>query len=421
MLSFFIKDFLVYWRDRKEISISLITPLVLIAVLGFAMPSLFANPANIIEVKAAVVQLDDEEAGLRQFREALAARSLPEEQSRAIEAQLETVMPIRMLMQLFEEEQVKEIVRMERMEAEEALGQLRDGLVDAVLTIPEGYTLATLNRAMLGEGAGAELRIAAEDWTMSLDVLNNIVNGFVRTTNFQSAIQSQLGAEAAAAANEVGDFGGRETVPGVETVTSFQYFTLAIGIVFALFVAVTTATKAVTEKRERTFQRILLTGAHPLKYLSGKLSSTFCLALILLSFVLVGAHFMFGVFSGRSFAFWAGMSAVLLVLMLCVGAMAALFTALVFRLDDSMANGITFLFILVAGTIGGSFAPVFILPDWLRLAGEWTPNGLALSALLKWLQTETAADLTVSLIRLAVFAAVTIGLAIWCFPRRGRI
>ncbi|MFC4598447.1 ABC transporter permease [Cohnella hongkongensis] len=421
MLSFFKKDFLVYWRDRKEISISLITPLILIAVLGFALPGWIENPSKSIEVKAAVVQLDDEESGLRQFRDSLAARSLQDEQSQAIEGQLEGHAPIRMFMQLFEEEQIKEIVRMERMNADEALRQLRENQVDAVVTIPEGYTLATLNKMMFGEGEGAELRIAAEDWTMPLDVLNHIVDGFVRTMNFQSAIQSQLGAEALAAANAVGEIGGKETIPGVETVTSFQYFTVAIGILFALFVSVTTASKAAAEKRERTFQRILLTGAHPLKYLSGKLSSTLCLSMLLIAFVVIGAHFIFGVFPGRSFEFWAGMSAVLFLLTLCVGALAALFTALVFRLEDSTANGVSFLFILIAGSIGGSFVPVFALPDWLRLAGEWTPNGLALAALLQWMQTETAADLTVPLIRLTVFAAVTIGLAMWCFPRRGRI
>ncbi len=420
MLSFFKKDFLVYWRDRKEISISLITPLVLIAVLGFALPSWIENPSKSIKVKAAVVQLDDEESGLRQFRDSLAARSLQDERMQAIDGQRGN-MPISLFLQLFEEEQVKEIVRMERMEADEAHRQLRDKQVDAVVTIPEGYTFSALNKMLLGKGEGAELRIAAEDWTMPVDVLNSIVDGFVRTMNFQSAIQSQLGAEAVAAADTVGEIGGRETIPGVETVTSFQYFTLAIGILFALFVSVTTATKAATEKRERTFQRILLTGAHPFRYLSGKLSSTLCLSLILIAFVVISAHFIFGVFPGRSFGFWAGMTAVLFALMLCVGAMAALFTSLVFRLNDSEANGISFLFILIAGSIGGSFVPVFALPDWLRLAGEWTPNGLALSALLQWLQTETAADLTVPLIRLAVFAAVTIGLAIWCFPRRGRI
>src|SRR5690606_2727042 len=114
-------------------------------------------------------------------------------------------------------------------------------------------------------------------------VLTNIIDGFITALNFQSALNNVLGEEVVAAATAlegISEVGGRESIPGVITVTSFQYYALALSIIFALFVSTTTASKAITEKRERTFQRILLTGTHPVKYLSGKMSSTLCISLL---------------------------------------------------------------------------------------------------------------------------------------------
>ncbi|MCQ6560214.1 ABC transporter permease [Paenibacillus mendelii] len=424
MISFFKKDFLVHWRDRKEIIISLISPLVIIAVIGIALPGWVENPTKTLQIKVALVNADDEQAAMQEFRDSLAARSLPDDELLDIEQQLEQLSPIRMLKQVFQAEHVKEIVSMEELGNDDALQQLQEERIAAVVTIPDGFTLAALNKMVWNDGEGTALRIIAEKASLQVGVLNDIIDGYVQKLNVQSAFHHLLGADAGAAAIASDDYsgiGGREMVDGVETVTSFQYYALAISIVFALLLSVTMASKAITEKRERTFQRILLTGSQPFHYLMGKMSAAFCLSILQLSIIILISHFALNIFPGRSLLFWLGVSAVLVLLSLCVGALVVLFTALVFRLHDETANGIAFIFSLIAGTIGGSFVPIYILPDWLRSAGEWTPNGLSLAVLLQWIQTETVADLSVPLVKLAVFAIATIGLASWCFPRRGRI
>lgn len=425
MIPFFKKDFLVFWRDRKELLVSFITPLILITVLGFALPGWIEKPTESLEMKVALVNLDDEPAALKQFRDSLPSHRAEEVGKQAVESRLESLSLSQSLVELLQSEEVKSIVHLQELNNEEAHQQLQEEQIEAIITIPDGFTLAALNKIVFNDGEGAALQMTAGKASLQVDVLRDILEGYVQTLNFHSALHHVGGTDtAAAAASSLADIhavGGREILPGVETVTSFQYYALAISIVFALLISSTTATKAMTEKREHTLERILLTGSHPVHYLSGKISSTFCLAMLQLTTILLISHFALGIFPGRSLPFWLGMFSVLILLALCVGALAALFTALVFRLEDSVANGITFLFILIAGTIGGSFAPIFVLPGWLKAAGEWTPNGLTLAVLMEWLQTETASSLTVPMVKLGIFAVGAACIAIWLFPRRGRI
>lgn len=424
MIPFFKKDFLVFWRDRKELLISLITPIVLIIILGFALPGWIENPTKSLEIKAAIVNLDDEPAALQQFQESLTSRIALEEITQSSKGHGEQLSPIRSLMELLQSEEVMSIVHLQELSREEAHRQLEEEQIEAIITIPDGFTNAALHKMLLNEGEGAALQIIAGEASLQVDVLGEIIHGYMQMLNFQSAFQNVGGTDTAAVAASLTDMenvGGREILPGVETVTSFQYYALAVSIVFALLLSTTTATKAVTEKREHTLERILLTGSHPVQYLSGKMSSTFCLSILQLTIVLLISHFALGIFPGRSLQFWLGMFLVLIFLALCVGALASLFTALVFRLEDSVANGISFLVILIAGTIGGSFAPIYVLPKWLQSAGEWTPNGFTLAVLLEWLQTETVTSLIGAMVKLGVFAVAATCSAIWLFPRRGRI
>lgn len=424
MISFFKKDFLVYWRDRKEIIISLITPMVLITVLSLALPGWVENSTKSLQMKVAFVNLDDERTGLQQIRELLSQQTLPQETKDLLGQQLEQSAPAGLFKQVLQEDSVKEIVTLVELDNEEALRRLEDGQIDALFTIPEGFTFAVLNKMLLNEGEGSEIRITADDGSLQVDVLKDIIGSFTRTLNLQAAIRHvsagnpDLDADRLMADSEIG---GREIVPGVKIVTSFQYYALAISIVFALMISVTVSSKAIAEKREHTFERILLAGSKPVNYLSGKMSSTICLSLAQLVIVLLLSHFIFGIFTDRSWQFWTGMAAVLIMMSVCMGALSSLFTALVFRLDDQAASGISFIAVIIAGSIGGSFVPVYVLPEWLQAAGEWTPNGLGLSVLLKWLQTETINDLSDAMLKLAAFSIISFGLAVWIFPKRGRV
>ncbi len=65
MDSFFIKDVLVFWRDRKEVLLALLLPIVLIVVLNFAFSSIFGIDDNSTNLEVALIQEDDTAAGMK--------------------------------------------------------------------------------------------------------------------------------------------------------------------------------------------------------------------------------------------------------------------------------------------------------------------------------------------------------------------
>ena len=108
------------------------------------------------------------------------------------------------------------------------------------------------------------------------------------------------------------------------------------------------------------------------------------------------------------------------LLSLAISALSAVFTSISLRVSDiDAANGIFMIVIILFGIIGGSFVPVYILPDWLQKIGEWTPNGLSLAIMTQWIQFEDFSSIIKPSMILVVFfiLCTVIGLAL--YPKRG--
>lgn len=418
---FIRKDFLVLWRDRMEMIISILTSLVIIVILGFTTSSWVEKSDVPLQMTVAIVNEDNEAAALAQFQGSSASLSLSGKFTSSLENQPEQILPASLLMQRMKEQS---FITTNVLDSETARNRLQHKDIEAIITIPEGFTLAALNKMMLNEGGGAAITLTADHRSsMRIDVLQDLINDFMQSLNLQSVIDHALDTQTASPdlTEAVSPVGGLETIAGVTPLTSFQYYAIAISIVFALFISITTAVKAITEKREHVFQRILLAGSHPFQYLAGKVGSTFCMSLLQLSVLILLSHFIFNLFPGRSLQFWLGMALITIATSLSVAAFSVLFTSMTFRMKDSAASGLFSLIIGILGTIGGSFIPKYILPDWLKQVGEWTPNGVSLSVFIQWIGQDSFTVLTMPFLKMAVFSIMLIVLGCLLFPRRGRI
>jgi len=405
---FLTKDLLIYWRNRTEILTSLIMPLILIVVLGFTTSSWIEKSNESVQMTVAIVNEDHEAVDL-------AGLDLSDAGTQS---------PMQMLMQMFSNEQVKSFVKTVELDSVTADQQLHDKEIDAIIHIPPGFTQAALNKMLLNEGSGTVITLTANHRaTLKIDVLQDMLDGFAQSLNLHTAIAHSLDSQKASLgeAEEISSLGGREAIEGVQMLTAFQYYSIAIGILFPLFIASATALRSIAEKREHVFQRILLTGSHPLRFLSGKVGATFCMSLCQLTILIVLTHFIFNLFPGRSLQFWLGMASIIVVFSLSVAALSALLTSLAFHVNDAAANGLFNLVLMIIGTIGGSFVPLYILPDWLKQVGEWTPNGLTLSVFIQWVQEDDLSHLTVPFLKLVIFSIGMIMVGSWLFPRRGRV
>ncbi len=126
-----------------------------------------------------------------------------------------------------------------------------------------------------------------------------------------------------------------------------------------------------------------------MRFLIGKMVSTIFLVILQIIFVLIVSNFILGVFPDRSLAFWVGILVMIVLLALVMSGLAAIFTAILLRMRNiDAANGIFMLVLLLLGTLGGGFVPIYMMPGWLQEIGAWTPNGLFLSMLTDWVQFE---------------------------------
>ncbi|SES05755.1 ABC transporter permease [Salipaludibacillus aurantiacus] len=418
MLSFILKDLKIMARDRTELIVLLLMPLILIGILGFALRGMFEGNTEALEMQVALVQLDDEEVGIEAFIEDLEESGAPDEQVQALENAASDISPSRLLMAMFENDELEEIIAIVETDQETAESYVRNEEVAAVLTIPEHFTYDSLRKMMLDEGEGSSLALTVTEYgSLRASIFNDVISQFVRELNFETAIAQAYGGELPP--GEEAAVGGRESATAADPVSSMQYYALGMAVMFVLYVSSTLSSKAFVEKKQHVFYRILLTGTHPVTYLSGKFISASLIAFLQLAILFSLSAIVFQAFTFHSIDFWLGMAGISAALSLCVGALAALLTALVVRYNNDaissiFSGGVVSLFAFV----GGSFFPTDNMPAFFKFIGSWTPNGAGLAAYVQWLQGYETSVIMGSLLRIAVATVIIIVVSLLIFPRR---
>lgn len=421
MFTFLKKDILILIRDRTELFILLAMPFILIAILGFALSGVLSGNTEVLSMNVAVVQEDDEQQGLIRFEEELEASGVPAEALSGIMTAAEASSPSSLLQEVLNDEGLRELVTAKEMDAGAAKAALEDESVVAILTIPENFTFDALQKMIMNEGEGSGLQIMISDHAATRsEVFNNIMEEFVWSLNFESAIARAANGEGALPEAEQTEIGGVESVSSVNPINSFQYYTIGMAVMFALFVAATISGMAYVEKTQFVFQRILLSNHHPLVYLGGKAISATLVTFLQFCILFFLSSLIFGAFDLSDLSFWPGMLLITLSLALCVGALTALLTAMTMRFgNDTITTVFSGGVVTIFAFLGGSFTPTAGLPAIVQQLGGWTPNGAALNAFLIWVQNLEISMLFEPLGRLLLLTMILITLSAIILPRKG--
>src|SRR5690625_686240 len=189
MHSFFRKDLLVLWRDRKEVIISVLSPIVIIIVLNFAFADLwFGDTAEETDIRVGLVVEDDVSQGLIQFEEQVETMQLSETEKETMIQQAAHLSPSGLLISFFSDSDLNSLIHTEQLDEDEAKEQVKGGDLDALVKIPEGFTFDVLRQIMFNESAQSSLIIQVEEQSMKSSTLQNILGGYMDTLNFQFAL-----------------------------------------------------------------------------------------------------------------------------------------------------------------------------------------------------------------------------------------
>lgn len=421
MLNFIKKDLLTFWRDRNETGLAILLPLLLVIVLNFSFSNVFGTDGKPLSLSLAVVNEDDEAAGFKAFEEHVLAMGWPEEQAEAVVSQAKSIAPLTILEQYFHSPELSEWFTVKYLSETEALRHVEQEEIDAMIRIPEGYTYDMLKAIMLDEDTALPLPFIVKENTLSVSVLGDVIHDYFDHINFQLAIQHASDGTLVQQAVALPE-GEREIVEGSEPFTMGQYFTIAMAVLFALFLATTVAGKTATEKREQVFHRIIITNTRPHAYLMGKVVSTFVLVILQFVFIVLISQLLLGVFSGKSSQFWLGLFIVSVFYAIFISSLTSIYTSLMLKIKSiDAANGLFLLITISLGTIGGSFIPIHILPEWLQRIGEWTPNGLTLAVMTEWIQFGQWSQLWTLFATIGIASVVCFAIGILLFPKRGDI
>ncbi|WP_372867667.1 ABC transporter permease [Planomicrobium okeanokoites] len=421
MYAFLKKDMLILIRDRTELAVLLAMPFILIAILGFALSGLLSGNSEVLSMDVAIVQEDDEQQGLDRFAEELGSAGIPAEVQAGIMAAAEESSPSSILQGILTDDSLSGLVTAREMDTASATRALEEEEVVAILTIPEKFTFNALQKMMLDAGDGAELQLMISDHAATQsEVFHDILDEFVWSLNFESAIARAANGEDGVPEAEKTQFGGVESVSAVQPISSFQYYTIGMAVMFALFVGATISGMAYVEKQQFVFNRILLSDHHPLVYLGSKAISAAIITFLQFCILFFLSSLIFGAFDLTEGAFWPGMLLIAFSLSICVGAVAAFLTALTMRFDnDTITTVFSGGVVTIFAFLGGSFTPTEGLPVFIQKLGSWTPNGAALNAFLLWVQNLELGLLWEPLGRLLLITVLLLALGLLLFPRKG--
>ena len=421
MYAFLKKDLLVLFRDRTELVVLLAMPFILIAILGFALSGLLSGNSEVLSMEVAVVQEDDEQQGLDRFAEELGKSGMPAQAQSGMMAAAKESSPSSLLQEVLRDESLSSLVTVNEMDAATAKRALEEEEVVAILTIPKDFTFNSLQKMILGAGSGSELQLMISDYAETQsEVFHDILAEFVWSLNFESAIARAANGEGIAPEEIQPQLGGVESVSAVEPISSFQYYTIGMAVMFALFVGATISGMAYVEKQQFVFNRILLSNHHPFVYLGGKAISAALVTFLQFCILFFFSSLIFGAFDLTNLSFWPGMLLIAFSLASCVGALAAFLTALTMRFNNDtittiFAGGV----VTVFAFLGGSFTPTEGMPVFVEKLGGWTPNGAALNAFLLWVQNLEISMLWEPLSRILLITIVLLILSLLIFPRKG--
>ena len=421
MLHLIKKDFLLLSRSRSDLMELLLMPFLLISILGVALGNLTMNSFSIDPFPVAVVEEQSAQEAVSQFDERMAEAGLGDAERAQLLSVTEELNPRDQLLSVLQSDEIGEWLIIEEMTSREsAEAALSDGEVAGVIVIPEGFSTNIWEKVLLNGDTVSELELELLDFqNITADILRSVTTSFIDRFNLEVSIALALEGEPETDQPADTSYGEVVSLNAEEPVSSFQYYTIGMGMMFALHTAPALATRAFKEKDQHVFGRLIVSGTKPMNYLFSKLVSGTWITYIQVTILFVLSTLIFGTFAGRDLTFWLDTALSTLVLSFVVGAITSLLTSITLY-SNSNASASTFggLIVTVFAFLGGSFTPVEQFSESLKALGNWTPNGAMMTTYLQLMQGFSLGEITPLLVRVFIMAVVLVALSIVIFPKR---
>lgn len=419
MFNLIKKDFLTLSKSKSDLLELLFMPFILIVILGFSLGNLMMGGGSSDTFNIGIVNEQNFEEDLKRLENEFIEQGFPEEIVAETLAGAEEVDPAAMLYNLFEDESFEDFIVVDEFDnLNSATEAMEEEKITGFITIPKGFSYNVWQSIYLEEKMTSTLDVTvAEEESMVSTILQSIVTSFIDQYNLETSIAVATNGQAGAE-NQTLEHGEKIQISVEEPVNAFQYYTIGMGVMFALSTAPALANRAFKEKEQHVFGRIMLSGTKPLTYLSSKMVSGTLITFVQLVILFTLSTLIFGTFSGRDSDFWINVFYTTGLYSLLVGSLTSILTSISLYANDNTTAGFFGSFVSVFAFLGGSFTPVEQFSESLKQVGNWTPNGATMTSYLQLLQGFNFQEVIPLMMRVIEMTVIFILLAVIIFPKR---
>lgn len=419
MFNLLKKDLLTLSKNKSEMIELLLTPFLLISILGFALGNLMNNTSSTIETgKIGIVNQQNYEEDLSRLEEDLENENIPEETMKKLLNSSVSIDPINQLKTFLRSDEIKEIMEVKDFDdIKSAEKALENDEIQGIIEIPKEFSYITWRNVLFEDKATTNFDLKVQDKSQfNAIVLESLLNSFVEEYNLQSSI-AMTDKEKVNLDNSNNN-GKMINIATEDPVNSFQYYTIGMGVFFAFSTGTIIAARSYREKEQHVFARIMLTNTSPNTYLLSKLLSGTILTFLQLGIIFIFSTLIFGTFGGKDVSFWINMMIITFIYSLLIGSITSLLTSLSLRSNSASNVGFFSSFTAALAFLGGSFTPVETFSESIKTIGNWTPNGAVLTSYLQIMLGFDLIEVMPLLIRVIAMMGIFVIIAIYVFPKR---
>lgn len=415
LLGVAMKDVKTIFRDRRALLTLLAQPVILIAVLGMALGPMFnSNQPKLAGFEVAVADADGGQLAQALVNDVLGSS------------------------------QLDGLIKVRPVSADEARRLVQAQEVPAAVIIPAGFSAGVMS----GEKAAVEVV-----YDPCAPTRSGIVSGIVRAfTDKVSAAQIAAGTAltylagpsrengtvggaggaggptdggraatldpAALAAQVVADVTAQlqvqrvavesSTTTAARTVSAFDYYSVAMAVMFATMLVAFGSKLFVEERENRTLARLLVSPTRGGTIVAGKAVGVFVVGLMQFAVIYLFTHLVYRVDWGPSAL---GLAIMALVTVFAVTGL-TIFCSAIFRSARSAEVG-PMIITQIMAMLGGLMFPSFMFPSWAQVAQKLSPSGWAFQGFLNLLNGMSLASIVQPVLVLTLLGTVLISVGAW--------
>ncbi|MDD2494737.1 MAG: ABC transporter permease [Tissierellia bacterium] len=428
ILNIIIKDIKIIFSDKKALAIIIIMPLVLMTILSFALKGSFASSDEVInnKVKIAVVKKYDEAKDTEMFKSILKSSFLKTgfEDLESVDLLDELNVEDMFFNDFLDSEEVKKIISYNIEEENKSLEMLDNSDISAIILLPEKYVYDMKMNLLTPFRNKIDIKILTHpDRNIEGQIVKSIVKAYSDAIS-TIAIGKNVIIEASNLYN-IGD-GGLEgisdliegmtesiqsinididdvMVDGRKSITSGDYYAVAMMTMFILYAASHGGRMLLEEKDNKTYQRMIIGDISEVKVLFGKFFTVFIIAIVQIIIMVIYSSIALKVDWGNLYY----VTIISVTAAFSVAGVGAFIASLTFKAGNyKVANIFESAIIQVMSLLGGSFFPIDILPNVIQKLNIISINGIVLKSYLKVIKGHGGTDIINNIILLLIIGVL---------------